>query len=203
MNIVLARPPADVLAVALRTVGTLSGLTNRHHIALLSNDQGKKALHLAAPHRVFQAKVIADPSWSDPVQSCWRYVILRNDQPIATADIAVSQTDTDETTGAQPQVAQLSDGTYASNLMTALSVVEANTVVKRSYELRCLEIPGMHTRFLWLCPRHEAVGGGKNNLFVLLDGDKAAVEGRGLLGEAEVIRIVRDKRVHLTNAKRS
>jgi hypothetical protein len=174
--------PADARRAVDAALAELAGLPGSLLHRLAQDKSGD--MTLTVPHPVFSLGLsdLAAALGLDAARlTGWRYLLRQGDRVVASVETVTSRADTHV-------FSQFNTGPFVASTAAALATAEALPAARdRSYELRLLHVPALHTMALWL-HRNE-----KDDLLIPLNPAPGGIEPNRAYPADEVLRILVDK----------
>jgi hypothetical protein len=186
MGLIMANPPAngiEVVTNALQLLAQARPATEAH----LAGSGAPKAHQLVDPQQVYQIDLdrIGGP---DPLQFArpvaWRYLILKNAQPIEAAETTLGD--------AEPiRFTQVNRGPKIEGFVQAIRTAEATAEEQpnREWEIRYLRIPALYIDAIWL---HDAQQQPQGDLFIPIQPVFAPLQANHAYSETEFFQQLQD-----------
>lgn len=192
MALTVKTPPAEGSGIIREALGDLASGPPTAFKALTASADATSDLNIAAPHPFYfvgLTDVAEGRLLSGAVLKGWRYLVLKDDETIGTANLIISG---DQTL----QFSHISHGPFAKNTVEGISFAESlPEVINDDYELRLLDIPSLYVVSLWL---H-----GSGDKLIPLPPTNSALEPYKSYSEAELSAALREPALQRLESERT
>ncbi|HEY0426623.1 MAG TPA: hypothetical protein VGC76_02340 [Pyrinomonadaceae bacterium] len=144
MSLKTGNPPEKALEVIAEAANKL--VYSTHESALGALEGGTESAELAAPLEVYTLNLpdVIDKNLENSKSTGWRYTILRENEPVAAAEVNASN-------GEDVRFSHFNSGPFVEQLVRTLIRAEnLEIVADEDYEARVLKIPALYVMALWL-----------------------------------------------------
>lgn len=150
MSLKTGKPPKKALQVVSDAIRSVASSPDK---ALKAIAAAPEATDLTAPLQVYtmDLKDVINNDLSKASGTSWRYHILREDEPVAAAEVSASK-------NSKVQFSHFNRGPFVEETIRAILQAESlNEVIKNDYEARILRIPALYVMALWLHNKNDDI----------------------------------------------